>query len=530
MFQVYRDLVSRIAAVIDDGLNNSRAGRAANGTDVLNIRLEDLDEIVQGIEPQGISPALGAVFVVGRDGHLRSLNAPARDRFGLRAGQSLAEAAVSRPRLADALRAADPAAPPVGLLVADHQANPVALIALGLPDGKHVLVFEVAADLSPAALRALAAVYGLGKSEQDVLALLVGGHGPESCAAVLGRTLGTVRQQIKGLLSKMAVHSQAQAIARAFAMAQTVDRLSVAVQAGMTAPALSALIDTPAGVVAYQRFGQAGGMPVLMFHGALTGISPMPQIRLAAATLGLDIVAPERPGYGATPLPQGADPVALALDHARRCLDAAGISGRVMVLGHDIGSKFACAFARAFPARVAGVVLGPTTPPMKGWAQTADMPTRHRVNAWAAQKMPALMDRIVALGIAQIHRKGVEIIPALIYADCDFDRAVVSRPEVMVAMHEVFALVAQQDAAGLRHDMRLTNLDWSDWCAEIAAPVVALHGDQSATVSRAAVARLVEDFPNARLVDVPGGGHSLALALPEVIFRQVYRLGVEAGL
>lgn len=526
MFQAYRDLVSRIAASIATGPEAGPSARALG----LPERLEDLDDIVLGLEPQTVAPGEGAIMVITPQGVLCSVNAQARDMFGLRAGAALRAAAVSSADWAAALAALRAPGLPVGLMLVDRQGAPRAMLAVALPDAGRVLVCEAVGGLSPPAVRALVGLHGLGRAEQEVLALLVAGNGVEACAAALGRAVGTVRQQIKAILSKMGVHSQAQAVSRALALAQTVDRLALAVDGGASAPALATALDTGDGVVSVQRFGLPGGLPVLLFHGALCGIAPAPGIRSAARAIGLDIVAPERPGYGATPMPAGADPVPLAVAQARHALDAMGIAGRVIVLGHDIGSKFACAFARAHADRVAAVVLGPTTPPMLGWAQTADMPARHRVNAWAAQRMPALMDRIVGLGIGQIRKKGVELIPALVYADCDFDRAALSRPEALLALHEVFAMVAMQGSAGFRHDMRLTNMDWSAWVRDVRAPVTALHGEHSATVSRAAVADLVNALPQARLELVEGAGHTLPLTHPEVIFRAVFRAGVAAGL
>lgn len=523
MFQTYRDLISRIAASIEKG---PEAGLSPG----LPERLEDLDNIVLNLEPQAVPRAAGAIMVITPQGVLCSLNAPARDLFGLRVGAGLGQAAVSAVEWSAALLGLSVPGVPVGVMLADAQGELRAMVAVSLPDGKRVLVCEAVGTLSPPALRALVQLHGLGRAEQDVLALLVAGQGVEGCAQTLGRAVSTVRQQIKAILSKMGVHSQAQAVARALALAQTMDWLALAVEGGAAAPALASALHTPAGPVSVQRFGLPGGIPVLMFHGALTGIAPTPGVRVAAQVMGLDVIAPERPGYGATPLGPGADPVALAIAHALHGLGALGIAGRVIVLGHDIGSKFACAFARAHPDRVAALVLGPTTPPMVGWAQTADMPTRHRVNAWAAQRMPALMERIVALAIGQIHKKGVELIPALVYADCDFDRTALSRPEVLLAMHEVFAMIAMQDAAGFRYDMRLTNLDWSAWASEVTAPVTALHGAQSVTVSQPAVAAFVASLTQARLEIVPDSGHSLPLTHHEVIFRHVLRAGIAAGL
>lgn len=532
MYQAYRDLVARITALIEKGPDAVSAGTvvlgAATGPEFGSI--ETIDDIVLGVEPVAGPQALGAVLIVTLGGILCSQNAQARQAFGLEPGTGVGAAALSPAVWCAALEGLRAAGGPVALMLVDAAGAPRPMLAAALPAGDRAMICEATSGLSPAAQRALVQLHGLSRAEHEVLALLASGQGVEAAARALGRGIGTARQQVKAILSKMGVHSQAQAVARALALGQTLDRVALAVEGRATVPSLAFALDGPGGPVSVQRFGLAGGMPVLMFHGALAGIAPLPAIRGAAQALGLDVIAPERPGYGATPLPDGADPLALAVAQARDALAACGVAGRVVLLGHDIGSKFACAFARACPDRVAAVVLGPTTPPMRGWAQTADMPARHRVNAWAAQRMPAVMDRIVALGIGQIRKKGVEMIPALVYADCDFDRAAMVRPDMQLALQEVFAMVAMQSAAGFRHDMRLTNMDWSGWAAEVAAPVTALHGAQSATVSRAAVAAFAAALPRGRVEVVPGAGHTMPLTHPEFVLRQVFRAGVAAGL
>lgn len=523
MYQAYRDLVSRISAMIEKGPDAT-----SGGPDF--VRFEDIDDIVLGVEPEVGPQALGAVLIITLNGVLCSQNAPARTGFGLSAGADPAMAALSPRAWSAALEGLRSTGGPVALMLVDAAGVPRPMLAVRLPAADRAMICEAISVLSPTAQRALAQLHRLSRAEQEALALLAAGQGVDATAILLGRALGTVRQQIKSILSKMGVHSQAQAVARALALGQTLDRVALAVEGGAAVPPLALALDGPAGPVSVQRFGLAGGMPVLMFHGALAGIAPLPAIRAAAQVLGLDVIAPERPGYGATPFPEGGDPVAVAVAQARDALATCGVGGRVVLLGHDIGSKFACAFARACPERVAAVVLGPATPPMRGWAQTADMPARHRVNAWAAQRMPVVMDRIVALGIGQIRKKGVELIPTLVYADCDFDRAAVSRPEILMALQEVFAMVAMQSAAGFRHDMWLTNMDWSGWAEDVAAPVVALHGAESATVSQAAVAAFVDSLPRGRLQIVSQAGHSMPLTHPEYLFRQVFRAGVAAGL
>lgn len=91
------------------------------------------------------------------------------------------------------------------------------------------------------------------------------------------------------------------------------------------------------------------------------------------------------------------------MGRARAILDSEGI-GRVQLIAHDVGSVYAFAFAHSHPGRVSSILCAPATPPMMGWAQTADMPPLHRVSAFAAQKAPAMMEMLVRIGLQRIAR------------------------------------------------------------------------------------------------------------------------------
>ena len=384
------------------------------------------------------------------------------------------------------------------------------LVGEALPDGGIHLVR--AEPIWSPALDALAdTLFGLTQREREVLEGLTAGLGAAEIAVAAGRSEGTVRQQIKSILGKLGVRSQARAVAligQIAAIASTGRGSSVP-----PAPIWSARADCD-----WIRYGRPGGLPVLFFHGALFGIAGTTQEREAAPHVGLDIVAPLRPGYGRTVFPKSAsDVVTRSVAQADLLLDQLGI-GPVVVMAHDIGTLFAYAYAAARPDRVLGIVAGPTTPPMHGWEQTADMPPLHRINAFAAQRFPKLMDWIVVLGMRQIARRGEQIIPGLVFGDSAWDR---QQWETAGVSPQSWWMAQAQDGRGFRHDMMLTNTDWSDTALRVPAPVMLYHGARSKTVAR----RGVEDLlslsrnPLSKLVIFEDTGHVLPVTDPGVLLR-----------
>jgi len=167
---------------------------------------------------------------------------------------------------------------------------------------------------------------------------------------------------------------------------------------------------------------------------------------------------------------------------------------------------------------------------MQTWTQTAEMPTRHRVNAWAAQHLPGLMDKIVMLGMRQIARNGIEVVPRLVFDGCHDDQAVLAQPQASEALQEGFHLAWAQRGIGFRADMRLTNENWLDEAAGVNVPFLCLHGARSRTVSRSAVETLAANLPQGRFRLIEDAGHTMPISHPALMLRSVLAAGHTAGL
>lgn len=477
----------------------------------------------------------GIVILTDKAGVVISLNAPARQLTGLGPGASVADIAWSPEAVRKFLSQISQTDTPLPLTISKPDGQAAFLLGMRQDQDETIILSEVRRGIDPQIMQGLARATDLNQSELHALQGVMAGKSAEEIASDLKRRPGTIRQLIKGIMAKMGVHTQQQLISIVYSMSLMAAR-SRAVpdcdqnrpepQSAAQAPMLCAGPDAKAGL---HRFGLQNGIPVLFFHGALFGIAGHDPMRNAAEVLGLHVIAPERPGYGSTPRGTGQDPVALACGQALEILDQLAIA-RVVVLGHDIGTLYAVQFARRFPDRVAAVVAAPATPPMQRWSQTADMPARQRVNAWAAQNMPDLMDKIVGIGLSHIGRKGVGVMPGLVFDGCRFDQGVLLRPEMENALQDSFSLAWAQEGAGFREDMRLTNLNWQADLAEVAVPVLCLHGAHSQTVSHRAVAQLAQDLPRGQFRLVADAGHSMPLSHTAYILRQVQALARDFGL
>ncbi|GAA4265943.1 alpha/beta fold hydrolase [Frondihabitans peucedani] len=100
--------------------------------------------------------------------------------------------------------------------------------------------------------------------------------------------------------------------------------------------------------------GGAAGVTFLLIHGV--GLSHLSFSRLARALAPHgDVVAPDLPGFGAAP----ATPRRLTIEEYADALEPVvdRAPGRIVVVGHSLGTELAVELALRRPGRVAGVVL-----------------------------------------------------------------------------------------------------------------------------------------------------------------------------
>ena len=212
-----------------------------------------------------------------------------------------------------------------------------------------------------------------------------------------------------------------------------------------------------------------------------------------AATLdGLDAVALDLPGFGATPPPPepwGAAGYAAAVAEVFPELDTPAV-----LLGHSFGGRVAVHLAAAHPDAVAGLVL-------------TGAPLVRRPGATA--RKPALAYRVGRT----LHRKG--LLPD--------DR--------MEALRRRYGSRDYLAATGVMRGVHVTVVKetYEDQLRAITCPVELVWGDDDAEVpvSVAEAARVL--LARATLTTVPGAGHLVPITAPAALHDAVRRVLVEAG-
>ena len=159
----------------------------------------------------------------------------------------------------------------------------------------------------------------------------------------------------------------------------------------------------------FAQFGDASGPPLLYFHG-------WPSSRLEARLLEEEataqhwrLIAPDRPGYGMSDARPGRTLSDWSAD-VTELADRLGLE-RFTVLGMSGGGPYACACAARIPQRLKATVLVAALGPVDVPGATDGMVALNRWLLALAQKAPWLAERIGAVCLRALWRKGQQAIP-----------------------------------------------------------------------------------------------------------------------
>jgi pimeloyl-ACP methyl ester carboxylesterase len=240
-----------------------------------------------------------------------------------------------------------------------------------------------------------------------------------------------------------------------------------------------------------------GRVAVFWLHGTPNIGTPPEPLFAAAARSGLRWVSYDRPAYGGSSPRPGRD-IASAAGDVAAIADALGID-RFAVLGHSGGGPHALACGALLPGRVIAVVSASAPAPAD--AQGLD---------WFAGWSPS--------GVAEQRaaRGGRAALEAYL-PSAEFDRETFT-PADWAALEgdwswfgDVVGKALENGNEGMVEDLLAGAGDWAFALADIAVPVLVLHGAADRMVPAAHGEWLAAHCPGAELRLIDGAGHITVL-------------------
>jgi len=260
-------------------------------------------------------------------------------------------------------------------------------------------------------------------------------------------------------------------------------------------------------VVRLRACGPEGASTLVLLHGIGSGSASWLPCALTLAA-GHRVIAWDAPGYGgSTPLPEAAPRAEAYAARLEAALAALGVA-RCLLVGHSLGALVAAAYARAHPARLAGLVL---LCPAGGYGGPGQEAERERVRH---ERLSTLQ----ALGIAGLAAtRGPKLL----------------RPQASAQAREWAQWnMAQLREPGYRQAVELLCGEALPHHAPAPVPTWVHAGAQDTVTPPAKVRALAAAFgvaPGA-VVEIADAGHLCALEQPQAVAALLGAAALAAGL
>ncbi len=287
----------------------------------------------------------------------------------------------------------------------------------------------------------LAQTFALSESEIAVLRGVVECTSLRDIAKQRGRSVETVRAQVRAIMAKTETHSQAELVRMVLTLLD-VANTGIGEGAGtpgallhMLEPRVPRSVRRPDGRrVDYLVLGDENGRPCMFFPTDLGWTRWPARAEAEAKQRGIKVIVPIRGGYG------GSDFYAKEADIATEIRqDMLAIMDRervgqcpVIALGTD--SVFAFSLADRMPVRVSAIILCDGMLPLTTPEQYQRMDKWYRFFMSNARYTPHLLPFIVKAGIYLARRIGKEKFFRMVYASSPGDLRIGEDPQVMEAM------------------------------------------------------------------------------------------------
>lgn len=260
------------------------------------------------------------------------------------------------------------------------------------------------------------------------------------------------------------------------------------------------------GRLAFDEYGDAGGVPVLFCHGWPSSRSMAQFTDAAARKLGVRIISPDRPGIGGSSFQR--DRTLLDWPAAAGALLAHLGIERVRVLAISGGAPYAYAMAWVMSEVVDAVAIVSGAPPIAELPDRAGLLRLYRWMLAINTRNPALLRRMfrVVRPFAAM-KLPIRFRPFVLLALQKMDAEVLRDSRAFEACFESSRQAWRTSVEGVIADAEIYARSWGFPLEGIRAPVRLWHGTEDRTFSYHLAEALAPRFQNCRLELVENAGH-----------------------
>lgn len=542
----YDELVSRWQQHLDGAIDQPAStelawGDSSIGTDEITRHFDRAFAIMERMgrrEKEGFEQNLlvghgsRPAMLVGQDGRIRSVNERAMEQFGIVDGDPIEKLDLEAQGLANLRRAlAGMGQAPTGRLLTlcrarTHDgATPVLVLSRvdgSAEQGPTGLVTIADIGWSDRVGAMLSEVFGLTPAECSVASSVIGGHSSEAIAAQRGRSVETVRTQLKSILGKLGVRTQAELVRMVAALLQIDQEPDLSDLRDIDPVKARVMLTRPRGrLLEIAAIGPDNGRPVIFIHGMLDDYGVTQALLQGLHAQRIRLIAPVRPWFGASGPDKG--PVATApqrfADDLAAVLDHFGIEA-CPVVGHLAGSVYAFAAAGRLGARITRIVSISGGVPILSIDHFAKIAPRQRTFSYTARFTPQLLPMLVRTGVALIDNGGFHRIVEAMHHASPVDLATARTPEIFELICQGYRFTVAQGHRAFVIDAHHVVRDWSEYVKAGNQPVTLLHGAHDPVVPIDAVRSFDERLgARSELIELPDHGQLLLHSAPKRVLE-----------
>lgn len=375
--------------------------------------------------------------------------------------------------------------------------------------------------------------FQLTQAEQSVVGKLTEGHDAKTIAIARGTSIGTVREQIKSIIRKMNVRSQADVVRFALILSDFPDEQNVgdsnrvAIPAALSGDWLQSEVWKPFKSITmpdgrtmyYHDMGPPDGNPVLLSHmGSAMVRWPRAMVKLAFQN-NLRIICPIRAGYGQS---DNIDLDADVLESTSRdtvfLLDSLGITCLPYAI-HGSDFPLAADLIAKNPKLISELIGIGARPCLPGGMNIEGAGRWQRFFVWTARHNPKLVEFASNAVMMMTKRIGSDAMLHKICKDSPADLALLEVTEIkqiLIANLELMAGPSTNAARAFAMEYTAFHTDWSHLMQSLRhVPAQIFIAEEDPTIDIFALGELRSAYPWIKFEVIPNTGLALIYQEPK---------------
>lgn len=257
--------------------------------------------------------------------------------------------------------------------------------------------------------------------------------------------------------------------------------------------------------LAYVESGNLEGMPVIFLHGNPGSRLMRHPDDALTASLGVRLIAPDRPGYGHSDFKKGRTLLDMPAD-IEQLANALGL-GRFAVMGVSAGGPYVAACAYRLGERLTGAAIVSGSAPFNRSGAMAGVNRDYRAAYNMAMWPGWLLQPVMRLHDQTVRRKPERALETLMRECSADDRAVLSDPRIAAQVKGFRFEASRQGVQGMIQEARLLTSPWGFPLEDIRIPVHLWYWEGDSIVPLQMGRYLHARIPHTVPHFLQGGGH-----------------------